>query len=83
VAVAKRTGAGSVSVYVSWNGATAVRKWQVMAGSGAGSLGPVTTASKNGFETRIDVQSSATTFAVRALGAKGKVLSTSAAVPAT
>jgi hypothetical protein len=55
----------------------------VLAGSAAGSLAPVATARKTGFETAIDVNSSATSFAVRALGAHGRVLSTSATVGAS
>jgi hypothetical protein len=70
-------------VYASWNGATAVARWQVLAGSAAGSLSPVASGRKNGFETRIDVASSATTFAVRALSAKGRVLATSVPVAAS
>lgn len=77
---ARRTGASSVSVYASWNGATAVARWQLLAGRGAGALAPVRTVAKSGFETRIDLAGSATTFAVRALGKGGSVLATSAAV---
>jgi hypothetical protein len=80
--VARRTGAASVSVYASWNGATGVVRWQVLAGSSAASLTPVASAARTGFETQINLSSSATTFQVRALGAHGHVLSTSAAVAA-
>ena len=79
----RRAGPSSVSVYASWNGATEVAGWQVLAGSATGSLAPVATARKTGFETAIDVNSSATSFAVRALGAHGRVLSTSATVGAS
>jgi hypothetical protein len=77
--VAQRSGS-SVSVYASWNGATSVARWQVLAGSAAGSLSPVAAAKRSGFETRVVVTSSATTFAVRALSASGRVLATSAPV---
>ncbi len=70
------------SVYASWNGATDVVRWQVLAGQSATSLAPVSSAARSDFETRIDVTSAATTFAVRALGAKGRVLATSAPVSA-
>jgi hypothetical protein len=41
-AVASRRGAGdAVTVYVSWNGDTQVRSWQILAGSGPSSLHPV------------------------------------------
>jgi hypothetical protein len=82
-AVAQRTGPSAVSVYASWNGATRVAKWQVLAGQSAGSLSPVATVRKRSFETRIDVSSSATVFAARALDVNGRRLGTSAAVPAS
>ncbi|MDX6637502.1 MAG: hypothetical protein QOJ01_1013 [Solirubrobacterales bacterium] len=80
---AVRSDPADVSVYASWNGATRVRRWQVLGGQDAASLQPVASARKGGFETRIDVQGDADTFAVRALGPGGRVLATSAAVPAT
>ena len=68
----------AVAVYASWNGATTVARWQVLAGADAGSLRPVgTPARRTDFETRIDVPSSAPAFAVRALDAQGHVLATS------
>jgi Arylsulfotransferase (ASST) len=79
-AIAARSGAdGAVAVYASWNGATEVARWQVLAGAGAGSLRPAgSSKGRTGFETRIDLpSSSAALYAVQALDAKGKVLSTS------
>jgi hypothetical protein len=73
----RRTSAQKVSVFASWNGATAVRTWEVLAGSGARSLQPVKSRRRTGFETRIRVPTTADTFAVRALDADGKVLATS------
>jgi hypothetical protein len=83
VAVAQRTGPSAVSVYASWNGATRVAKWQVLAGQSAGSLSRVATVRKLSFETRIDLSSSAAVFAVRALDSKGRRLGASPAVPAS
>ena len=80
---AKRTSTSNVSVYASWNGATDVARWQVLAGSSPSSLHPVSTVPKVGFETRIDVSGSASTFGVRALSRSGRVLAASAAVAAT
>jgi hypothetical protein len=80
--VAQRTGPSAVSVYASWNGATKVAKWQILAGPSAGALKPVATVPKRSFETRIDLNSTATMFAVRALDSKGRVLGRSGAVPA-
>ena len=81
--VAQRTGPSTVSVYASWNGATRVAKWQVLAGQSAGSLSRVAKVRKQSFETRIDLQSAATVFAVRALDSEGHALGSSAAVPAS
>jgi Arylsulfotransferase (ASST) len=81
---ARRTGAAAVTVYASWNGATAVRRWQVLAGRTAASMKRTgSPAARTGFETRIAVPGTATTFAVRALDATGRILATSAAVPAS
>jgi hypothetical protein len=75
---AQRVDASTVAVYASWNGATTVARWQVLAGADAGSLRPVgTPARRTDFETRIAVPSSAPAFAVRALDAHGHVLATS------
>ncbi len=71
-----------VDVYASWNGATTVASWRVLAGESAMTLNPVASASWSGFETNISVPSSASTFEVQALDAKGTVLATSAPVSA-
>ncbi len=78
-----RNGDSSVSAYASWNGATNVRRWRLYAGPAAGSLEPVATRPARGFETRIDADTSADEFAVRALGRHGRVLARSATVPAS
>jgi arylsulfotransferase ASST len=71
--------AGSAA-YASWNGATDVVRWQVLAGPGAGQLKPLQTVAKNGFETPIRLTKSAAFYAVKALGRDGNVLGTSVAV---
>jgi hypothetical protein len=71
--------AGDVA-YASWNGATEVARWQVLAGPAAGNLKAVQTVAKNGFETPLRLKSSAAFYAVKALDRSGKVLGTSAAV---
>jgi hypothetical protein len=73
-------GAGKLSVAASWNGATAVASWRVLAGSSAGALAPVGAAPKAGFETSIQVSSSAPYVAVQALDSSGAVLGTSPTV---
>lgn len=77
---AKRISSTQLSVYASWNGATTVARWQVLAGAGAGKLRPVASAADRGFETRIHLRSAAASFAVRALGRGGRILATSRAV---
>ena len=71
-----------VAVYASWNGATKVASWEVLAGESPETLSPLTTAQWSGFETRIGAASSASTFEVRALDGEGKVLATSEPVTA-
>ena len=78
--VVHRSSATRVSVYVSWNGATTVARWQVLAGASASSLVPVSTVTKRNFETRIDISSTAGVFRLRALGPGGRVLASSAVV---
>jgi Arylsulfotransferase (ASST) len=75
---------GSTSLYASWNGATTVSSWQVLAGRSATTLTPIGGARKRGFETSIPVHSAAQYYAVQALGSTGEALSTSspAATPA-
>jgi hypothetical protein len=68
------------AAYASWNGATDVVRWQVLAGPAAGQVKPVQTVAKNGFETPIRLEKSAAFYAVKAIGRDGKVLGTSVAV---
>jgi arylsulfotransferase ASST len=65
---------GSGKIYASWNGATKVARWDVVAGSDPQRLSSVRTVAKTGFETVIPLQSKAAYVAVRALGRDGKVL---------
>jgi len=80
VLVARRTAPTGVALYLSWNGATAVTHWQVLAGSSAGALRPVRTVADRSFETRIALTQTAGRYAVQALGAGGRVLATSPVV---
>jgi hypothetical protein len=70
------------TLYVSWNGATQVARWRVLAGDDADNLSARTTVPKAGFETVVPVGSDATMFAVEALSDGGKVLGRSAPVTA-
>jgi hypothetical protein len=77
---AVRRAHGKTTVYASWNGATRVTSWRVLAGPSANQLKPVTTAAKSGFETAIVVSLGDKVFKVQALDATGKVLGTSKAI---
>jgi hypothetical protein len=78
------SGDGTTPLYASWNGATDVASWQVMAGSNPNALVPLSSTRRSGFETTISANSNQPYFAVRALSSSGKVLATSpvAATPA-
>jgi Arylsulfotransferase (ASST) len=78
-AVAASTSGASTNVYVSWNGATQVSSWRVLAGSSATSLSAVTTTAKQGFESQVTIP--ATPYvAVQALNSAGHALATSSVV---
>jgi hypothetical protein len=81
-AIAAKTANGVTAVYASWNGATDVASWQLLAGSTAGHLTPTgATTPRSGFETTIPAPAAAF-YQVRALSSSGKVLATSRAVAA-
>ncbi len=68
---------GRIMVYASWNGATQVASWRVLAGPGAGRLTAVATRARSGFETVITVPQSDEDFEVQALNADGRVIGAS------
>ena len=70
------------TVYASWNGATDVVSWVVLAGLDLQHLAPVTTVPKHGFETAIHLTTNQPFLAVRALDAAGGILATSTPVTA-
>lgn len=79
VVVGPNSGRG-VTVYVSWNGATEVTRWRVLAGDSAAALAPVVTVHRSGFETAVVVNAAGPYFAVAALDAGGKELARSTPV---
>ena len=62
----------------SWNGATEVAGWQVLADGGTA---PAAAAARAGFETTLTLTGGADRVVVRALDDQGKVLGSSASVP--
>jgi hypothetical protein len=85
VAATRAAGAaGRVTVYASWNGATEVASWRLLAGRSAAELGPVSSAPQDGFETAIALPAGAAGpyVEVQALSAAGAVMGVSAAMKA-
>jgi uncharacterized membrane protein YgcG len=71
---AARNKGGKSTVYASWDGATQVARWRVLAGTDAKHLVTVATQSKNGFETAIALSKKYSTYKVQALDSRGHVL---------
>ncbi len=78
--VAARVSGRTTTVYASWNGATMVAGWRVLAGSSAGTLRPARSGRKTAFETAIRLTRGPSYIAVQALDAHGHVLGTSKTV---
>jgi hypothetical protein len=66
--------------YASWNGATEVARWQLLAGPTPNELVPLTSRARTGFETAIPARTGQPWIRVRALNARGAVLGGSRAV---
>jgi len=79
-AVAASAAGGRTTVYMSWNGASDVASWTVLAGASAGALRPVETVGDAGFETKAVVGGAQPFVAVQARDAAGRALATSVAV---
>jgi Arylsulfotransferase (ASST) len=79
-AVAERTSEEELKLYASWNGATEVSSWEVVAGPGPDQLKPVGSVGRQGFETAMLVQSGEPYVGVRARGRSGEVLGSSEAI---
>lgn len=75
--VAERESLSEVALYASWNGATQVANWKVLAGESAESLSPAGTFPWSGFETKMNVSSTDSVFEVQALDKAGHVLASS------
>jgi outer membrane protein assembly factor BamB len=79
IAVRPNPGGGTV-LYASWNGATEIDSWTVLAGKREHTLDPVGSQERTGFETAIAVNSSGPYFAGVALDSSNKVLGRSGIV---
>ena len=73
-----------LTAYASWNGATEVHTWQLLAGASAGALQAVTSTRSRGFESVLRTATTAGShFAVQALDATGSPLGQSRTVMLT
>jgi hypothetical protein len=78
---ARRRGERRTTVWASWNGATLVRRWRVLAGARRGELRPIgRPVRRTGFETALRVRTQARFVAVRAIGPSGRPLRSSRAI---
>jgi len=80
VTITQRASGDRMTLYASWNGATDVTTWQVLAGSNPDQLKPVGSASRRGFETTVAVRTAKPYVAVQAKDASGQMLGTTKAV---
>jgi len=76
---ATRSG-GRLTVHASYNGATGIARWELLAGPRKNALKRVTSAKATGFETTLKSSSGQRYVAVRALDGDGKKLGTSESV---
>ena len=72
-ALAAQATGGGVTAEMSWNGATEVASWRLLAGSSPTSLTPVANATRTGFETTVRAPS-ARFVEAQALSASGTVI---------
>ncbi len=70
-------------VHASWNGATDVSSWRLLAGKGSGALAAQTVIAASGFESSAILPQKYTRVAVQALDSRGRVLGTSDIVAVT
>lgn len=79
-AIAVTNNGNDTTVYASWNGATGVYAWQLLAGGEAGNLPPVSNTRSWGFESVLHTTSTGPHFAVQALDDTGSPLGRSGTV---
>ena len=77
VIAVERDAAGATMAWVSWNGATGVAAWELLAGAGGDSLDAAGRVARDGFESRLPIPDGAEVIAIRALDRRGRPLGTS------
>jgi outer membrane protein assembly factor BamB len=78
--VAQANPAGGFAIHASWNGATEIARWTVLAGPNGSSLSAVGSQAWTGFETAIEINSEGPAFCAVALDARGRELGRSPVV---
>ncbi|MFN8621442.1 MAG: arylsulfotransferase family protein [Chloroflexota bacterium] len=68
---------GAPGAWVSWNGATDVVRWRLLAGTGPDALEPAGETKRAGFETALPLPAGAAAIAVAALDGQGRELARS------
>ncbi len=81
-AVAAESGpvSGEISVHASWNGATEVASWSILAGPAPDRLKTLGSVPRSGFETAMAVRTDGPYVVVKALDRRGRTLGRSAAI---
>jgi hypothetical protein len=74
------TSGGSTTVWMSWNGATELAGWRVLAGPDPGSLTTVAEVSSAGFETGVTIGGAPAFVKVQALDSTKKIIANSQVV---
>ncbi len=74
----EREATGALTVFASWNGATEIDRWEILAGSEPSAMTSVAVAPSSGFETAILVVTAAPLLRARALDPTGAFLGASA-----
>ncbi len=77
---AARTTGGRTTVYASWNGATQVVSWRVLAGQRSDGLTVVAHAPRSGFETAIPLPGTYRSIKLAALDSRGRVIGTTSTI---
>jgi hypothetical protein len=71
-AIAVSGDASDLTVYASWNGASDVHSWQLLAGGSSGALTPVASTRSRGFESAMRARSVGPQVAVQAIDSYGR-----------
>jgi Arylsulfotransferase (ASST) len=74
-------GGGTYTVYASWNGATDVDGWRLMAGESTDQLTMIDSSPRGGFETAMVTRTTEPWVAVQAVDAQGQVMGISKPAP--